>query len=414
MRGNLKRVKLGDVVSHKKGHAFKSKDYQREGVPIVRVSDLTQDSIDLRQCMYLPLSAADQFSQVELIPNDIIITTVGSWEYNRASVVGKVIRVPPSGEGALLNQNAVRLRAHSQVDQHFLYYRFKCEDFRDFIVCGAQGSANQAAITLEQIFKFEFDLPNKEDQSRIAAILSSFDDKIELNRRMNQTLEQMAQALFNHYFVDNVDPDNLPEGWRIGKLGDIYRTTSGGTPSRAHPEYYIDGVIPWVKSKELNNGFILNTEEKITSTALTRSSAKLLPAQTVLVAMYGATVGEVAVLSLEATCNQAICAVLPNVDYPYTFIFEVLKNNKLELINRASGSAQQNISQLVIQNFELLIPSKEVAQDFHTAVHPIYSKVESNLKENMLLTEMRDALLPQLMSGQLNLTPASEQLAEIL
>ena len=109
---------------------------------------------------------------------------------------------------------------------------------------------------------------------------------------MNQTLEEMSQAMFKHQFIDGIDKDNLPDGWRMGKLVDIYKTTSGGTPSRSVEEYYIDGTIPWVKSKELNGGFVTITEEVITQSALRNSSAKLLPVHSVLVPMYGATVGK--------------------------------------------------------------------------------------------------------------------------
>jgi type I restriction enzyme S subunit len=154
-----KKYKIGKLVSHKKGFAFKSKHYLSKGIPIVRVSDLTENSIDLSSCLKVSEETSISLKQFALEKDDMIITTVGSWLYNPASVVGKIVKVPVEATGALLNQNAVRLRTVASVNQNFLYYRLKCEDFRDYIVAGAQGSANQAAITLDNIFSFEFQLP---------------------------------------------------------------------------------------------------------------------------------------------------------------------------------------------------------------------------------------------------------------
>lgn len=300
-------------------------------------------------------------------------------------------------------------RAKKNFDQGFIFYFMANEEFIDLSSQGSSGTRMPRA-DWSNLKNIEWEFPDKPTQTSIASILSSLDDKIELNRRTNHTLEQIAQNLFKKYFVDDIDPDNLPEGWRLGKLGEMYKTTSGGTPSRSNPEYYEGGDIGWVKSKELNGGFILDTEEKITSEALKKSSAKLLPVHSVLVAMYGATVGEIATLSIEATCNQAICAILPNEEYSYSFVLQFLKLNKEELINRASGSAQQNISQLVIQNFELAIPPSGLVKEFQKIAGSLFLKIENNLKENKHLETIRDSLLPKLMSGEIEVSVSEKEL----
>jgi type I restriction enzyme S subunit len=192
----------------------------------------------------------------------------------------------------------------------------------------------------------------------------------------------------------------IPKGWRVGKIGDIYETTSGGTPSRAIDGYYEDGKIMWVKSKELNNSFILETEEKINDIGLKNSSAKLLPAKSVLIALYGATVGQTGILSDVATSNQAICALLPNNEYPYTFIFQFLKMNQTNILNFAVGSAQQNISQIFIKEFPIIIPPLDVLNLYSLHVNNLFNKIENNLKQNRTLSQLRDGLLPKLMSGK--------------
>src|SRR5690606_5045816 len=218
----------------------------------------------------------------------------------------------------------------------------------------------------------------------------------------------IAQAIFKEWFVDFNFPefdgelvDGLPKGWRMGKVKDVYKTTSGGTPSRAKGEYYENGTINWVKSKELNGSFIFDTEEKITEDAVKKSSAKLIPRHSILLAMYGATVGEYAITTKETTCNQAICAVIEKGTFPFTYFFEYFKINRNGIIGRASGSAQQNISQALIQQLEILIPSVEVVQKYHTVVESLFVKIENNMLDNQLYTQTRDTLLPKLMSGNI-------------
>ncbi len=197
-------MKLQDFAEHQKGFAFKSKDYIEDGVAVVRVSNLTTNSIDTSDLKYVSDEVAADKSNFKLIQNDVVIATVGSWPKNPASVVGKVIKVPESCDNYLLNQNAVRFRVKSQEssDQLYLYYLLKSKKFSDYIISTAQGSANQASITLKDIYAFEFDCPTSSERKRIAEILSAMDDKSDVNRKTNQTLEQMAQALFKSWFVD--------------------------------------------------------------------------------------------------------------------------------------------------------------------------------------------------------------------
>jgi type I restriction enzyme, S subunit len=237
-------------------------------------------------------------------------------------------------------------------------------------------------------------IPTLSEQEAITAVLSALDDKIDLLHRQNKTLESMAQALFRHWFIDNVDGS-----WDEVPLGDVVETTSGGTPSRKKLDYYSQGTILWVKSKELNGSYIFQTEERITEKALNHSSAKILPKNSVLIAMYGATVGEYALLATPATCNQAICALLPNQNYPFTFLFMLAKNNKDKLIKMAVGSAQQNISQRLIKTLPIPAPTPKIRY-YHACIMPIFNKLESNIQQIDTLEKLRDTLLPKLMSGE--------------
>lgn len=274
-------------------------------------------------------------------------------------------------------------------------------------------------VSSQQLKGLKVKVPNSQSQLLISKILSSFNSKIENNLAANQTLEEIARTLFKEWFVNFNYPNEdgklkhsefgeIPENWSIGSLSDIYKTTSGGTPSRSKAEYYENGTIGWIKSKELNNSFIIDTEEKITEDALKKSSAKLLPKYSVLIAMYGATVGEIGVTTKEFTCNQAICSFLPNENYPFSFIYNFLLNSKQDIIGRAIGSAQQNISQQLLLQYKLVIPPSELVQEYHRIVFPIFQKIQDNIEENESLRELRNNLLPKLMSGEVDLNVSNK------
>ncbi|HEY5509947.1 MAG TPA: restriction endonuclease subunit S [Prolixibacteraceae bacterium] len=277
----------------------------------------------------------------------------------------------------------------SSVFPKFLFYQLTTVDYSILNVGSAVPS-----LTVPVINEITISLPSLLEQRAIASILSSLDNKIDLLRRQNTTLEGMAETLFRQWFVVEAK-----EEWEEVELGEVIETTSGGTPSRSNMGFYKGGSINWVKSKELNGTFILDTEEKISEEALKKSSAKILPKNSVLIAMYGATVGEYGIITKEMTCNQAVCALKPNENYPYTYLFQLVKFNKDELINMAVGSAQQNISQLLIKKIPVLNCIERI-KEFHSVVNPSFEKIKSNHNQIYTLTALRDTLLPKLMNGE--------------
>lgn len=316
-------------------------------------------------------------------------------------------------ENCILGKSACYINVSEKFDKFFIKYILQNNTFQSFINSNASGTTIKN-VNLGLIREYKFEAPiDIAIQHRIGFILSSIDEKIENNLNTNQTLEEIARTIFKEWFVNfnypnavgsrkNSEFGEIPEKWEVGRLGDVYKTTSGGTPSRAKPEFYENGTIGWIKSKELNNTFILDTEEKITAVALKNSSAKLLAKHSVLIAMYGATVGEIGITANDFTCNQAICAFLPNENYPYTFIYHFLMQYKQDIIGQAVGSAQQNISQQLLLQYKLVIPPSELVKKFHEIIEPLFDKIKDNIEENETLKELRDSLLPKLMSGQIS------------
>lgn len=176
----------------------------------------------------------------------------------------------------------------------------------------------------------------------------------------------------------------LKENWTYKKLGEVCKTTSGGTPSKDHKEYYELGTIPWLRSGEVSNRNITETELFITQEGIDNSSAKLVPENSVVVAMYGATVGQVGILKIQSTTNQAVCSILPNNSFLSEFLYYALLANKKSFLKQAVGGAQPNISQQIIRNTIIPIPSiteQAKAVSELDLLQSILDKQQAQLKE---------------------------------
>lgn len=344
------------------------------------------------------------------LPKDAIcVSCIGS-------DLGKVVK---TATVSFTNQQINTILCNELFDSDFIYYAL--HNISPLIRSIGRNSTAVPIINKSDFSEFEILAPTDINvQKQIGYILSCIDDKIENNLATNQTLEEIARTLFKEWFVNfnypNADGNlkhsefgEIPENWSIGTLGDIYNTTSGGTPSRSKAEYYENGTIGWVKSKELNNSFIIDTEEKITEDALKNSSAKLLPEYSVLIAIAGATIGELGITTKKITCNQNACAFISNEEYPFSFIYQFLLQSKTDIINRSVGSAQQYISQSSLLNYKLVIPPTELVQEYHRIVFPLFQKIQDNIEENESLRELIDSLLPKLMSGEIDVNPSNAQ-----
>lgn len=290
------------------------------------------------------------------------------------------------------NQGFKSVVPNKEIDYLFLYYLLKYNTEKIEHMGSGTTFKEISGNTMKNI---RVKVPvTIENQKKIASILDVIDSKIEKNMQINKNLLQQLHVLYLRLFCDSAM--DTP-------LGDVVATTSGGTPSRKHDEYYSDSSICWVKSKELLGNYIHETEEHINDLAIKKSSAKLLPEHSVLIAMYGATVGAYGVISKPMTCNQAVCALLCNENYPYTYLFQIAYESQQKFINLAVGSAQQNISQVLIKQLNLH-SDLDIIQKFHVLALPMHKEIESLQAENMRLSALRDNLLPKLMSGELDVS----------
>ena len=237
-------------------------------------------------------------------------------------------------------------------------------------------------------------IPSITRQREIVAEYETLTNRIRLNNQMIQHLEATAQALYRKTFVENIDKENLPEGWRMGTIGEFCKEMkSGGTPSRSHNEYWDKKDYPWLKSGEVHNNIIISVEEYISKLGLDNSSAKVIPQGSVIMAMYGATAAQVAYLDCDTTTNQACCNMICNNKEDAAYLFFHLLANQDDIKKLANGGAQENLSQeLIAQQPVLLISDNKVKSLFV----PILDNLIVRYKENEKLTELQSLLLAKM------------------
>lgn len=295
-------------------------------------------------------------------------------------------------------------------DNDFVYYLSHFPDFKNAAIKSMVGTSGRQRAQVDVLENLKMYLPPLSTQRQIASILSSLDDKIELNRKINANLEAQAQALFKSWFVDfepfkdqpfvESELGMIPEGWRVVKLGEVCKCVLGGTPSRNNPEYW-DGDIAWINSGEVNKFRITEASEYITEEGLKRSATKLLPRKTTVLAITGATLGQVSLLEIDTCANQSVIGVLENDNLPYAFIYPLIRDRIEELMSHMTGGAQQHINKNNVEGLDVIIPPKSVMASFKGIALPIYEKIGCLSIENSRLASLRDTLLPRLMSGEL-------------
>ncbi len=385
-----RKVKLGDYITTKKGFAFKSSLYVNKGIPVVRVSDFTKDSISDNDLLFYPESELDNYLEYVLSEKDILIQTVGSWQYNPNSVVGKVVRVPFYHNGSLLNQNIVKIIPNRELNQDFLYYRLKSKDFSGFVVGEARGAANQASITLDTIKRFKFSLPSYDIQRRIAEALSRYDALIENYQRQIKLLEEAAQRLHKEWFVDLRFPghqstpiiNNLPQSWQKKKLGEIAEFKRGKTITKKE---IIEGEVP-VVAGGLEPAYYCNksnTDKRVVTVSGSGANAGFTR-------MYFEKVWA-------SDCSFVDCSSTRYLHFVYCYLIA----NKTSIENMQKGAAQPHVYAKDINAMDILVPPYNLLDSFEHEASKLFDVIASRNNQIRNLSEARDRLLPKLMSAEI-------------
>ena len=258
-----------------------------------------------------------------------------------------------------------------------------------YAVGGVRGS-----LTWEDFCNLRLPIPSIARQREIVEEYETLSRRIRLNEQMIARLEETAQALYRKMFVDGIDKENLPEGWRRGSIGEFCKEMkSGGTPSRSCNEYWDNKEYPWLKSGEVHNNIIVSVEEYISQAGLDNSSARIIPRGAVVMAMYGATAAQVAYLDCDTTTNQACCNMICHCKEDAAYLYFHLLANQEDIKKLANGGAQENLSQeLIAQQPMFIFDDKEKKAMFV----PILDNLIVLYKENEKITELQSLLLARM------------------
>ena len=330
-----------------------------------------------------------------------------------------------------VNNHAHIVRGNSKANTRFLMYALTELDISGYLT-----GSTMPKLTQGNMNRIPVPLPPLPEQRAIAHILGTLDDKIELNHRMNETLEEMARALFKSWFVDfdpvrakmegrwrpgeslpglptdqyDLFPDRLvdselgeiPEGWEVGVLDDMVELLSGGTPKTSVPSYW-DGDIPWYTAKDAPNGsdvFAVDTERKITQLGVKNSATRVLDAATTVITARG-TVGRLTCLGVPMAMNQTCYGIRGARSYPDFFTYWNVRMAVDQLQTRTHGTIFDTITRQTFKLVDTVIPPAKVAKAFEGLVSTLMHRILRNLHEGQVLTDIRDTLLPKLVSGEL-------------
>ena len=404
----FKQVKLSEVANLFAGYPFKGNNYSDKGVRVVRGDNVTighlRWTIGKDKRWNEPF---DQFEYYSLHENDIVIGMDGSRVgMNRAQIKHEDLPL-------LLAQRVACIRNNSNSIQDYLYYQIFSNNFVQYIKAIHTGTSIPH-VSLKQIGDFGIPLPSLSDQRKIAGILSALDAKIENNNKINANLEAQAEALFKSWFVDFtpfkdqpfVDSElgPIPQGWKVGKLGDIGEIVGGSTPSKSKPEYYTTHGIAWLTPKDLSTSkakFTSRGEIDITDEGYNSTSTKLMPRGSVLFSSR-APIGYLTIAKNEICTNQGFKSLVPN-GAGTGFIYYTLRHLTPQIENRATGSTFKEASATLMRSVETIVPPTIILNKFEELLRPILQFQEKKEEENQRLAALRDTLLPKLMSGEIKL-----------
>ena len=421
MTKNWKKIQLSEIIKISHGWAFKGKHFSEEtneDLPIVvSIGNFRYDGGFRFEQTKIKRYVGTYPEEYELSPGDILL--IMTCQTAGGEILGVPGKVPDNNNTYLHNQRLGKVvnKKPREVSNEYLYWLFLSHSFNNHLYSTSTGT-KILHTSPSKIESFNFSLPPLEEQKRIAHVLGTLDDKIELNRQMNQTLEEMAQAIFKSWFVDFDGQDEfveselgpIPKGWQVLPVSKVVKSVGGSTPSTKKPEYWDDGDINWTTPKDLSSAeapILLETSRKITQAGVDSISSGLLPVGTLLMSSR-APVGYLAITAIPTAINQGYIAMLPGGKLSSLYLLHWAKFNMDVIKSRAGGTTFAEISKRNFRPIPVIVPDQKTLASFEKTAEPIFQKIQLNLEQSRTLTELRDTLLPKLISGELRVPEALE------
>jgi type I restriction enzyme S subunit len=423
MAGKWEETTLADISADVAYGYTESASDEKVGPRFLRITDIQNGVVDWHTVPYCLISESDH-RKYRLHPGDIVVARTGNSTGENYLYRGT--------EDAVYASYLIRFRVNQHsADPAFVWYNMRTQRWQDFINSSKTGSA-QAGANAKVLGLFPLNLPPLAEQKAIAAVLGALDDKIELNRRMNATLEAMARALFQSWFVDfdpvrakmegrqptGMDaettalfPDSfqdsqaghIPKGWEVCSLANKIAILSGGTPKTSEPEYW-DGDIPWYSVKDApseTDVWVIQTEKQVTTLGIENSAAQVLPEGTTIISARG-TVGKLALVGTPMAMNQSCYGVRGIDGYAHYFTYFTLRQATADIQQRTHGTVFDTITRQTFETLDCNFPPAPLTQAFDRTFAPLLVQIRANLHQSRTLATLRDTLLPKLLSGEVS------------
>ena len=374
---------IADIQTGPFGSQLHKEDYVETGTPIVTVEHLGNRVFTEQNLPRVSDSDKARLIKYTLSTGDIVFSRVGS--VDRCSYVDK------SHDGWMFSGRCLRVRPTEPVDSLYLYYYFCLEETKQFVRNIAVG-ATMPSINTKLLGEVEIALPDLNNQKRIAAVLSSLDDKIENNQKLNDNLQQQAAALFSSLY----DRSNTEV-----RFTDLIQILGGGTPKTGENTYW-NGNIAFFTPKDVGTPYTLITEKTISKEGLSHCNSRLYPVNTVFVTARG-TVGKVGMSGVPMAMNQSCYALVGKETHQLLVYFYTLKAVD-RLKHKASGAVFDAITTRDFESEQIMELSHDDATAFLRVAEPMFQEVLNNNIENLRLSTLRDSLLPKLMSGEIDVS----------
>lgn len=446
MASEWQKYRLGNVCSKIGSGATPrgGKDSYRGGdTALIRSQNIYNDRFTHDGLAYINEQQAHDLRSVVVEKNDVLLNITGD-------SVARCCQVDPEILPARVNQHVAIIRTLPNIlDSRFLRYVIVSPLMQSHLLALASAGATRNALTKAMIESLDIKVPPIQEQRAIAHILGTLDDKIELNRKQNETLEAMARALFKAWFVDfepvrakmegrwqrgqslpglparlyDIFPDRLieselgeiPEGWKVSSFSDAVDIIGGGTPKTSVSEYW-DGEIPWfsvVDTPRPSDVFVVQTEKSITQAGLNGSSVRLIPKGTTIISARG-TVGNLAIAGRDMVFNQSCYALRGKDGFRSYFIFLSARHMVEQLKAMSHGSVFSTITRQTFEAVRCVLPSKNISQQFEKNSAGLFAPILCHVNESRILAQLRDTLLPKLISGELRVPDVEQIVGERL
>jgi len=384
------------------GSNLKAEHYTTDGVRVIQLQNIGEGKFLNESKIFTSEEKADELFSCNIFPDEIILA--------KMAPVARSCKIPDFHNRYLMCSDGIRLSVdRNKFDDEFVFQAINSEYFLRSAESKSTGTT-RARIGLSELRELTIGIPkNKSEQSKIASILSTVDDKIDsINQRIEETrklkqglMQQLLTRGIGHSKFKDSPLGEIPESWEVAKVGSIAQTFAGGTPNRSIREYY-SGIIPWIKSGEVRNRSISSSEECVTEKAIKETATKLIKPDSVLVALYGATAGNVGILKISACSNQAVLAVDSITGNVINgFIYYMLIQAAKKLINLTQGSGQPNLSKAIVDSILIPIPLVEEQIKITGILGGVDDKLDILQEKKAEYEQLKKGLMQQLLTGKI-------------